>query len=432
MPSRAEIRGRIETVLRAVSIGLLGWMLWLSLDRGKPETVASAGSVNLGEALRAWSLAGAPPNRISVQLDSIPPTRDRDWLAALRSAGSSVSWSGDLPAVGVDVQPVASPRGGLTVLTAAPSAARIELIDDIGALDTADARGGGARFAIPSASGIVSAKVGGTIASAREVDNVQIRRVLVIGNAGWESKFVVAALEEDGWEVDAQMRVAPGISVTQGSINPIDTSRYAAVVALDGSAASHASDIVRYVAHGGGVILAGTASSVDAFSPIRAGAPGRSTGGTLLASDPGATTLRAVPLVPIAVMRGDAIVLDRRDGAIAAAARRHAGGRVLQQGYVDTWRWRMGGGDASLAEHRAWWTRAVAGVAYAPRIARSASGPADAAPVAGLIASLGDPSPRQASSLASAASSVSLWWLFALLSLSLIAEWASRRMRGAR
>lgn len=421
----------MEAVLRAVSIALLAWMLWLSLDRGKPETVASARSANLGAALRAWASAGTAPDKISIQLDSTPVPRDRDWLAALRSAGSGVSWSGDLPAAGVDVQPVASPRGGLTVLTAAPSAARINLVDDVGALDTADARGGGARFAIPSASGIVRAKVGGTTASARDADSVQIKRVLVIGNAGWESKFVVAALEEDGWKVDAQLRVAPGISVTQGSINPIDTSRYAAVVALDVSAGSHASDIVRYVSSGGGVILAGTAASLDVFSPIRAGAPGRSTG-ALLASDPGATTLRAVPLVPIAVMRGDAIVLDRRDGAIAAAARRHIGGRVLQHGYVDTWRWRMGGGDASLADHRAWWTRAVAGIAYAPRIARSVPEPTDAAPVAGLIAALGEPSPRQASSLASAAGSVSLWWLFALLSLSLIAELTSRRMRGAR
>jgi hypothetical protein len=105
---------------------------------------------------------------------------------------------------------------------------------------------------------------------------------------------------------------------------------------------------------------------------------------------------------------------------------------VLQQGYVDTWRWRMGGGDASLTDHRAWWTRAVAGIAYAPRIALSTADPPDAAPVAGLIAALGEPSQRAGPSLASAAGSISLWWLFALLSLSLIGEWASRRMRGAR
>ena len=314
MPSRAEIRGTIESVLRGVSIVLLAWMLWLSLDRGKPETVVSARSANIGQALRAWSTSGTAPDRIAIQLDSTPTVRDRDWLAALRSAGSALAWSGNLPAAGVDVQPIASPKGGLTVFTAAPSGNRIRLIDDIGSLDTADARGGGARFAIPSASGDIRARVGGTIAATRDADSVQIKRVLVIGNAGWESKFVVAALEEDGWKVDAQMRVAPGVSVTQGSINPIDTSRYSAVIALDESAAAHASDIIRYVANGGGVILSGTASSGDAFSSIRSGAPGRQIAGALLASDPGATTLKAVPLVPIAALRDDAIVLDRRDG----------------------------------------------------------------------------------------------------------------------
>ena len=432
MPSRAEIRGTIESVLRGVSIVLLAWMLWLSLDRGKPETVVSARSANIGQALRAWSTSGTAPDRIAIQLDSTPTVRDRDWLAALRSAGSALSWSGNLPATGVEVQPIASPKGGLTVFTAAPSGNRIRLIDDVGALDTADARDGGARFAIPSASGDIRARVGGTIAAARDADSVQIKRVLAIGNAGWESKFVVAALEEDGWKVDAQMRVAPGVSVTQGMINPIDTSRYSAVIALDESAAAHASDIIRYVTNGGGVILSGTASSGDAFSSIRSGAPGRQIAGALLASDPGATTLKTVPLVPIAALRNDAIILDRRDGAVAAAARRHVAGRVLQQGYVDTWRWRMGGGDASLADHRAWWTRAVAGIAYAPRVSIPVVDRPDAAPIAGLIGSLGEPASRQSPSLASAAGSVSLWWLFALLSLSLIGEWASRRMRGAR
>ena len=432
MPSRAEIRGTIESVLRGVSIVLLAWMFWLSLDRGQPETVVSARSANIGQALQAWSSSGTAPDRISMHLDSTPLVRDRDWLAALRAAGSALAWSGDFPAAGVDVQPIASPKGGLTVFAAAPSGGRVDLVDDVGALDTADARGGGARFAIPSASGVIRARVGGTIATTRDPDSVQIRRVLVIGSAGWESKFVVAALEEDGWKVDAQMRVAPGISVTQGSINPIDTARYSAVIALDETAAAHASDIIRYAASGGGVILSGTSSSGDAFSSIRPGAPGRQIAGALLASDPGATTLKTVPLVPIATLRNDAIVLDRRDEAIAAAARRHVAGRVLQQGYVDTWRWRMGGGDASLTDHRAWWTRAVAGIAYAPRIALPTTDHPDAAPVAGLIAALGEPSPRAGPSLASAAGSISLWWLFALLSLSLIGEWASRRMRGAR
>ncbi|HEY0241472.1 MAG TPA: hypothetical protein VGC52_02295, partial [Gemmatimonadaceae bacterium] len=99
-------------------------------------------------------------------------------------------------------------------------------------------------------------------------------------------------------------------------------------------------------------------------------------------------------------------------------------------GYVDTWRWRMSGGDDSPAAHREWWTRLVSSVAYAPTVG-AARESVDNAPNARLIEALGAPS-QPAASLATAAGSISLWLLFAILSLSLLAEWASRRLRGLR
>ena len=117
---------------------------------------------------------------------------------------------------------------------------------------------------------------------------------------------------------------------------------------------------------------------------------------------------------------------------VAVAARRFGSGRVVQLGYVDTWRWRMSGGENSVAEHRKWWTSAVAGVAYAPALAPTVSGLVDNAPVARLIESLGRPASAENAPLASTAASISLWWLFAILSLSLLAEWVSRRTRGVR
>lgn len=432
MPSRAKVRGGFETALRAASIAILAWMLWLSLDRVSPESVLSARSPNLALEVRDWSMRGIAPDRIIAQLDSTPSPVERDWLGALLGAGSKVTWNGDLPVAAVGVQPIASPRGGFTVLAATSAAQGIRIVDDVGTLDTASARNGGARFSIPSASGVIHAKVGGSTASAILPDSVHLRRVLVIGSAGWEAKFVVAALEEDGWKVDAEMRVAPGANVTQGSLSPMDTSRYSAVIALDGAAASRASEIVRYATSGGGVILAGTAATLDAFNAIRAGSPGRLEAGSALSSEPGATTLASLSLTPITSLRSDAIALDRRGGSIAAAARRQGAGRVLQQGYMDTWRWRMGGGDAAPDEHREWWTRAVASVAYAPSIVSANRTHADNAPVARLVATLGSASTPQLPSLASAAGSVSLWLLFGMLAASLLAEWASRRLRGAR
>ncbi len=411
---------------------ILVWLLWLSLDRGRPETMVSSRSSGLSTAVRQWSTSGTPPDRIAARLDSTPNPTERDWLRALRGAGSRVMWSGDIPVNAIGVSAVASPKGGYTVVVAAPAARSVRLYDDIGTLDTAIAQSGGARFAIPSASGVIRAAVGNATASVAVPDTVHVRRVLVIGSAGWESKFVVAALEEDGWKVDAEMDVAPGVNVTQGTLSPIDTSRYSAVVAIDESAARRAGEIVRYATSGGGVVLVGNAARLDAFAAIRAGTPGRVEAGSVLAEDPGAMTLASLPLVPIAALRADAIALDRRAGTIAAAARRQGAGRVLQQGYEDTWRWRMGGGDQSPDEHRQWWTTAVASVAYVQRPSSSSTALTDDAPVARLIEALGPASETPGASLGSAAGSVSLWLLFGILAASLLGEWASRRLRGAR
>ncbi len=432
MHSRAETRSGVETVLRVVSIGVIAWMLWLSLDHGKPESVVGAHTVALSAELKDWSRRGVTPDRISVQLDSVPTPRQRDWLAALRASGSKVSWNGSLPAVGVEVQPIAAPSGGYNVLVSAPAGSAIVVGDEVGPLDTVRAANGGARISVPSASGVVTATSSGTTARASLPDSLRIKHVLVLGSADWESKFVIAALEEDGWKVDAQTAVAPGVRVTQGSIEPIDTSRYSAVIALDKSASSYASGIARYVANGGGVILGASAAGSESFASLRAGSTGKTDAPAAIQSEPGSMTLQSLSVTPIVGMRGDAVVLDRRNGNVAAAARRVVSGRVTQLGYIDTWRWRMTGSDNSVADHRKWWTNAVAGVAYAPPASAAAVSTADDAPLARLVGALGPPSAAVTIPLASAGASVSLWWLFAILSLSLLAEWVSRRTRGVR
>jgi hypothetical protein len=430
MPSRAETRARIEAVLRGASLLLLAWMLWLSLDRERPDTVVSARSANLGAALRDWSVSGIAPDRIAVSLDRTPSPRERAWLSALARTGSSVSWSGDLAPVAVATQSVASPRGGILVRAAGANKSRLSIFDEVGAIDTVDASGGGAAFAVPTASGFVSARAGGSVARTGLPDSVRIRRVLVLGNAGWEAKFVVAALEEDGWSVDASMYVAPGVSVTQGDTAPIDTARYSLVIALDASSASRASEINRYVASGGGLILAGNSASLDAFAQLRPALPGRIDAPATLANENEPTTLRSLGAVPAASLRPGAVALERRGATTVLAARRHVAGRVLHQGYLETWRWRMSGGDESASDHRTWWTRAASSVAYAPVVRSAPSVESDDAPMASLVADLGPPSTLGGASLASTAAAVPIWWLFIALATCLLGEWASRRLRG--
>ena len=90
MPSRAEIRGGFESVLRVASLAILAWMFWMSLERGRAEQVVSARSGNIEAALRDWSASGMAPDRASVQLDSTLSPTERDWMRALYAAGTRV------------------------------------------------------------------------------------------------------------------------------------------------------------------------------------------------------------------------------------------------------------------------------------------------------------------------------------------------------
>ncbi len=433
MPSRAEMRVLTERVLRAIVIVVLAVMLWESLrkqpDAGNPDVTARG----LAGVLPNWSTLSSAPSRIHVQLDSVPSSLERAWLRALAGAGSGVTWSGDLPALMIGAPPVASPTGGIRARIAAPGGSTVVLGDDVGVVDTVRAANAGAALTLNSAAGSLTARVNGSVASTIPRDSVMLHKVLVIGDAGWESKFVVAALEEGGWKVDAFIRVAPGVVVTQGSAAVIDTSRYSAVVGLDGAASSYASRIIEFARSGGGVVLSPQAAALDALAPLRSGAVGSAASEARAIQASGSVNLATLALAPITLLRSDAIPLEKRGAAVAIAARRIGAGRALQFGYEDTWRWRMGGSEGAVRDHRVWWTGLVSSVAYAPRVPRALDATTvDEAPMASLVAAIG--LGTSAGAMANAARNSSHWmaWLFLLLSFALIGEVASRRLRGAR
>ena len=64
--------------------------------------------------------------------------------------------------------------------------------------------------------GVVTATWGGRPVPSRGRADTTARlgAVVIIGRAGWEAKFVAAALEERGWSVRLRVSVAPGIVVT--------------------------------------------------------------------------------------------------------------------------------------------------------------------------------------------------------------------------
>ncbi len=225
-----------------------------------------------------------------------------------------MSWSGDLAPVMIDAQPVASPASGTKILVAAPSGFSVAMSDDVGVIDTLRAQNNGVALALNSVAGRLSASAKGSIASTMPRDSLVLQKLLVIGDASWESKFVTVALEEEGWKVDAFIRVAPGVDVTQGLAAVIDTSHYSAVIALDGAASPYANRILEYARTGGGVILAPQAASLEAMASLRAGVVSRPSSEARANQSGETVNLATLALAPITSLRNEAVVIDKTIG----------------------------------------------------------------------------------------------------------------------
>jgi hypothetical protein len=249
------------------------------------------------------------------------------------------------------------------------------------------------------------------------------RAVLVVGDAGWEAKFVASALEEGGWQVVTRFAVAPGVDVRAADQPQIDTAHFTAIVAIDSSVAALGPAVQRFVEQGGGLILAGSSASARTVSALAAGQVGTRIRRIVAASD--TIGLGTTGYFPVASVREDAVALERRSSGIAVAARRIGPGRILQIGYDDSWRWRMAGAPGSEAAHRDWWSRVVSSVAYAPSVVETRS---FGAPVASLIGRLGPPRPAPVASRGG----VDPRLLLAIMLTLLLVEWTSRRLRGLK
>jgi hypothetical protein len=417
----------VERAMRVLVLLVLAFAAWMASRAPEEARPARTSSNGLVASLTQWT--SSPPSAAHAMLDTAPDRIHRAWLRALRRAGTAITWSGDsIPALAVEAAPVASPTGGWRLWIAAPRGARVAVADDIAPLDTVVATAGGAHVLAPVVAGALTAAVGRQRASAGLRDSLLARRLLVLGSASWEAKFVISALEEAGWGVDARLSVAPGVEVTQGFARVPDTARHAAVIVLSAPSSQASSAIARYVRGGGGVILSGAAAS-GALGEIAAGRVGSRTrpASVAFADNAPRQALGFLSIVP----RADAIVLEERGGRVAAAVRRLDQGRVLQLGYDETWRWRLAGGAHAVEAHRSWWTTLVASVAYRAAVPVARVVPDDDAPLARLIDAVGPP--REAPSPRASASRwvPSPWLLFAIISALLVAELASRRLRGA-
>ena len=424
------MRRLAELVLRGIALTALATLLWRAL-RPTPTSETQVARGNIVASLERWTVS--PPVAMHIVFDSAPSEANRAWIRALVRAGTPARWSSPRPiaAAAVTAEPAPEPYGATRVRLASGSGDPVVLGDAAGMIDSLP-RGGSTEVELAALAGSVRAASPTFAATTTSRDSIALKPVLVLGTAGWESKFTIAALEERGWRVSSRVQVAPKIDVTQGTVGAIDTSRYSAVIALDSSATTSGGEIARFVRSGGGLVLVGTTARAGAFAAIAPGAVGKriaGVAGAVASADP-RTGLGAFPITPL---RADAVTLESRDRSVIVAARRIGPGRVLQLGYDDTWRWRMAGGDEAATAHREWWSRLVAAVAYAPIVRRTSVGDVaiDETPLASLIDALGPSVPLDAALEPPRDDTRITRLLFAVAIVALLLEWTSRRLRGA-
>jgi hypothetical protein len=364
--------------------------------------------------------------RLHADLATTPDAWVVDWLAALAHSGHAVTWSGSPPAVAMSSEPLADPSGAVRIDIAAPARTFVVLRDSASIVDSVRVDHLGATVVTPIAVGPVAGSASGQQFAADAPGAARFRAIVVVGDASWEGKFIVSTLEERGWPVIARFHVAPNIDVGQGVVLPLDTSRVAAVIAIDTTIQSLGAALERFVRSGGGLILAGRSSLAPSMRLLSPGVLGARTHPSVLPAD--TIGLGSTGFYPVATLASDGVALARLSDGLAVAARRIGAGRVMQVGFDDSWRWRMAGATGSETAYRDWWGRAVASVAYLP-VASSLNSSVESAPLAHLIDRLGPP---RSTAPEVASRSIDPRLLLALIMIFLSAEWASRRLRGLR
>jgi len=416
----------LELLLRAAAFAGLAWLIVGSFMPHRPAGRVSLAGTSRLSLLRQWSL-NPPADSLYVKFNAAPEAAVLDWLVALRRAGTGVAWSGaGLAPLALEVESRADPAGGVLVRAGGAPDRSVALRDRLGALDSLRLGRVGGTAIVPAAEGVIVASVNaGEYVTAVVPVAVPLHRILVLGTAGWESKFVVTALSERGWVVDARLTVAPRLSVIAGSPAAIDTSAYAGVIVLDSTATSQADAITRYVHAGGGLILGPDAVNLRAFRDMLPASPGHAVTHPSLPVER-VTTRADLPIHDLASLKPNAVALEQVEGHLVAAARRVGSGRVLALGLGETWRWRMQGDESAAAAHRAWWAANVAEVAYLPVAGgRAAASPA---PLASLYQALGPPGEPDSGASRGAPRS---WVVLLMVMAFLIGEWTSLRLRGA-
>ncbi len=431
----------IQAVLHTVALVCMALVLWILAAPVSRGTLRVAVSPNGATDTALPMLLRSAAETLDVTLTGVPDARLRTTLRALRGSGLVVRLfaSRPLPSLATAAEEEWRITGGTRIQLVSSDSSLASLSDAAGLIDSVRV---GPKGLQPGSGPVQGAfAIDASAARASVVPLVAaapvVARVLVLGDATWESRFLVASLEEAGWPVDAGLTLSPRVTITQGETLQPSRSRHALVVLLPGASAAAVSRLPGFVRDGGGLVIVGESARMPALGQLRAGAPGALIAGELGAEGSG-TPRHGLDLVPIAALAARSVVLETRDGMTAVAARRLGPGRVVQVGYVNSWLWRMAGDEDAPSAHRRWWTSLLASVVplSAPTSRVVTVAEADtltAAPVAALARAVGLPDLRDAgvrSTGRDIRTSIDLQWVLLAALVSLVASWVLRRWRG--
>jgi hypothetical protein len=433
-----QLVGAACSALSLLGLALLLWSLMRPAAPARlPVTLDTNGALDtpLPALLRSTA------DTIDVSLTSAPDARVRATLRALRGSGHlvQVSTPRALAPLAVSAEEEWRAAGGARVQLVGGEAMSVAVGDAAGMLDSVRVPAAGVRLNPGPLEGVLRGETRAGVAAVAPLaaGAPDVARVLVLGSASWESRFLIATLEESGWTVDAAVTISPRVTVTQGPARTPSRARHAIVVLLPGTSTSVVSTLPQFVRDGGALVIVGEAARLPGLAALRAGVPGRA-----IAGEPGAEASDAprhgLDVVPITALAAGAVILESRDGRTTMAARRIGAGRVVQVGYENSWVWRMAGNDDAPVAHRRWWTSLLSGVvAVREPLARvmltGASDTLDGAPLAALARDIGMPTVREAAVTPvqrAVLPALDPRLLVVLTLLSLVASWLIRRWRG--
>lgn len=380
-------------LLRAAVLALLAALLALPSiwnPKRAGTAVAWLDAAPAGRAADSLLVGAAPP--LIARASSAPPADAELGLLAAAAARAPlyVALPADWKAVEIDApaRAVAGRAAAIPfrVRAEAAESVTVRLSDETGVLDSVRVRTDGAGQAAaafrvrPPRAGWREWTVeagGRTAATGAWVDSAGPPRVLVrMGFPGWESKFVVRALEESGAVVETAKDLGRGLMVGQGgggAVTPERLARFDAAVVLDGAPVSEAERraLADWAARGGGVLVTGDRAGMPAIGVVRDDGEATGVNGTGIrwTAPPEVATLPADRVASSAapfdaLAAGSALAAAATQGGILAL-RPLGRGRAAALALTETWRWRMEAG--RVAEHREFWRALVDWLASAPR-----------------------------------------------------------------